>query len=189
MRFQEVHSCDEFCPFYDKHVSYCGREQTVYERCELLGYDYDDPQQVLVRMWDKRRREVEDSYKHVRIADRPDREDMFPPVPDFCPLKQGPVIVKFQPNTWEPWREETALLDHYGDSPMGRTKKRVQEEQEEKRRQREQRRRGKELKEKEKEEKKAQRLEAMKAREAARQEKLEAKREAAKAKKAPKNEL
>jgi hypothetical protein len=182
VRFYKVHRCDEYCPFYRKRVSHYGREETVYERCELLGYDYDDPQQVLVRLWDKRRREIEDSYKRVRIVDRPDPEEMFPSVPDFCPVKQGPVVVSLQPYQWEPWQGKTPLFDHYGDSPMGRLKAQVKAEQEEKRRQREQRRLESELKQKEKEERKAQRLEAMKAREAARAEKREARRAAAKTK-------
>jgi hypothetical protein len=81
MKYYEVHRCDEFCPFHDKDTHVYGRESRTYERCMLLGYDYSDPKQVLVRLWAGRRREVEDNYKHVRIVDRPDIDEVFPPVP------------------------------------------------------------------------------------------------------------
>ena len=146
MEYYEVSRCDEFCPFYEKDIHVYERELRTYERCILLGYDYSDPKQVLVRLWAARRREVEDSYKHVRIVDRPDIDEVFPPVPDFCPVKNGPVLVRFQPVKWRRWEGKAFLCDHYGDSPVGRVKKHVQAEEEERRKDRERRRQEKEMK-------------------------------------------
>lgn len=157
MRYYEVNRCDEDCPFYHKY-SYTSRYDTetkTLERCELLGYDYNDPKQVLVRLWAERRREIENSYKHVRIVDRPDIDEIFPRVPDFCPVKQGPVVVMFQREPWKQFPGKVFLFDHYGDSPVGRIKARMLAEEEQRRKEREQRRVERELKKKEKEEKKA----------------------------------
>jgi hypothetical protein len=158
MEYYEVRQCDEYCPFYHKSYyssSRFDKDNSTYERCELLGYDYNDPKQVLVRLWAKRRREVEESYKHVRIVDRPDMDKVFPPVPDFCPIKQGPIVVIMQREPWKRWPGKAFLFDHYGDSPVGRIKKRLQVEAEQREKERVQRRIEKELKKKEKEEKKA----------------------------------
>jgi hypothetical protein len=110
MKYYGVSRCDEFCPFYEKDIHVYERELMTCERCILLGYDYSDPKQVLVRLWAGRRREVEDSYKHVRIADRPDIDEVFPPVPDFCPVKNGPVLVRFQPVKWRRWEGKAFLV-------------------------------------------------------------------------------
>ena len=155
MRFHEVRQCDEFCPFYNKryYPSSFDRSITITEYCELLGFDYNDPKQVLVKLWAKRRREVEGSYRHVRIVDRPDIDKVFPPVPDFCPIKDKPVVVMLQRDQWKPWEGKSSLCDHYGDSPVGRIKKRLQEEKAQKQREREQRCLEREMKKKEKENK------------------------------------
>ncbi|OPY65907.1 MAG: hypothetical protein A4E63_02766 [Syntrophorhabdus sp. PtaU1.Bin050] len=156
MEFYEVRQCDEYCPFYEKsHYEHrFGKDTTTYERCTLLGYDYNDPNQVLVRLWAKRRREVEDSYKHVRIVDRPNIDKAFPPVPDFCPVKQGPVVVMLQKEPWKRFPGKAFLFDHYGDSPVGRIKAHILAEEEQRRKERKQRRIERESKKKEKEEKK-----------------------------------
>lgn len=156
MKYYEVDQCNEFCPFYHQWISEYGQEKTTLERCSLLGWDYNDPKQVLVRLWAKRRREVEDNYKHVRIIDRPDIDEIFPPTPDFCPIKDRPVVVLLQHNKWHRWEGKSPLYDHYGDSPVGRMKKQLQREKEEKQKAREQRRLEKELKMKEKEQKRLQ---------------------------------
>jgi hypothetical protein len=110
----------------------------------------------------------------------------FPPVPDGCPLKEKPIIVEPEREEW--WRWHTcALPDHYGESPLGRQRKRVKEERAEKARRREIRRIEKETKEKErklrreakekeKEEQRLLRLEKLKAKESERAEKREQKR-------------
>ena len=72
-------------------------------------------------------------------------------------------------------------VDHYGDAPVGRLKKKILAEEERRRKDREQRRLEREQKQKEKGAQKAQGLEARKVREAARIERQQAKREAAKA--------
>jgi hypothetical protein len=152
MEYYEVRQCNEYCPFYEKsyYESRFGKDITTYERCILLDYDYNDPKQVLVRLWAERRREVEESYKHVRIVDRPDIDKVFPPVPDFCPVKQGPVVVMLQREPWKRFPGKAFLFDHYGDSPVGRIKARLQAETEQREKEREQRRIERELRKKKK---------------------------------------
>lgn len=156
MQYHKVRQCDEYCPFYEKWESGYGMEKRIFERCSLLDCDYNDPKQVLVRLWAKRRREVHESYHHVRIIDRPDMDEIFPPTPDFCPIKNKPVVVILQRNQWQRREGKSPLYDHYGDSPVGRIKKRLQEEKEQKQKESEQRRLEKELKQKKKEEKRLQ---------------------------------
>jgi len=146
MEYYEVHQCDEFCPFYDKDVHVYGRDSRTYECCILLGYDYSEPKQVLVRLWAGRRREVEDNYKHVRIVDRPDIDEVFHLFPFSGQSKNGPVVVRFQPVKWRRWEGKASLYNHYGDSPVGRIKKRVQAEEDQRKKDKERRKQEKEIK-------------------------------------------
>lgn len=157
MILYKVRQCDEYCcPFYYKSRSEHGSKETTIEYCLLLKSDYNDPRQVLVRLWAERRRDVEESYNHVRIIDRPDMDDVFPRTPDFCPIKNKPVMVILDDTKWHRWEGKSPLYDHYGDSPVGRMKKQLQREKEEKQKARAQRGLEKELKMKEKEQKKLQ---------------------------------
>lgn len=143
------------CPFC-LDLSNDREPRDPFHSCRLL--DYDDPTQQLVRVWARIHYDAREKARRNKV------DCAFPPVPDGCPLRKKPIIVEPQREEWWRWGP-SGLVDHYGDSPLGRLKKRIEAERAEKERRRQTRQAEKEAKEKAREERRLRQIEEAKAKE------------------------